>query len=53
MLVKPLQLENADLPIDVKLLGRVIFFTLLQPVNADFPIEVTLSGIVILVKLLH
>ena len=50
MLVKPLQPEKADLPIEVTLEGRVRLAKLLQPLKADSPIEVTLEGRVRLVK---
>ena len=50
MLVKPLQWENAQSPIEVTLLGIVMFVKPVQPQNAQLPIEVTLSGIVIPVK---
>ena len=50
---KPLQLEKAELPIEVTELGIVILVKLIQPLNAPLPIEVTELGIVTLVKSLQ
>ncbi len=41
MLVNPLQLTNASIPILVTLSGMVMLVKLLQLANADFPILVT------------
>ena len=50
MLVRPLQTENAEEPIDVTLLGIVTLVSPVQSWNAQSPIDVTLSGIVTLVS---
>ena len=50
MLVKPLQLENAPVPIEVTELGMVTLVRPLQLRNAPSPIEVTELGMVTLVK---
>ena len=44
---RPVQSENADLPIQVTLLGMVMEFRPVQPMNAEFPIPVTLLGITV------
>jgi hypothetical protein len=51
-LVRPLQPENAELPMLVTLLGIVRLVRPLQPENAELPMLVTLFGIVTLVNLL-
>ena len=51
--IKPLQPENADLPMLVTESGIVILVKPLQPENAESPMLVTESGIVRLVKLLQ
>ena len=50
-LVRPLQPENALLPMLVTLLGMITDVKLLQPENAELPIEVTPFGIVTEVRL--
>ena len=52
-IVKLLQLENADSPMLVTLLGITMLVKLLQPLNAYLPMLVTLSGISMFVKLLQ
>ena len=49
MLVRPVQPENAKLPILVTLLGMLTEVRLVQPPNAPCPILVTLLGMMILV----
>ncbi len=45
--VKPLQPQNAQRPMEVTLFGMVTEVKLLQPLNALSPMEVTLFGMVI------
>jgi hypothetical protein len=47
-LVRPVQPENADPPIEITLAGMVTLVRPVQPENADSPIEVTLAGMVTL-----
>ena len=53
MVVKPLQPENALLPIEVTLLGMTTEAKMLHPSKALLPMEVTSLGISMEVKPVH